>query len=102
MGQQFICANPARRLRILREAFDGTMLNGIDYLEVVDHAAPASYAPQQTLVVKLFQPVPAGFDDENVAITGGVRFTRIGIEWARALTSMVLTAEEAAYFDPRY
>lgn len=102
VGAQFICGNPSRRLRILTPAFDGTLLNGIDYLEVVDHAAPPTYAPQTTLVVKLFQPVPAAFADDQVRVTGGVRFTNIGVVWAKRLVDMVLSPDEQAYFDPRF
>jgi hypothetical protein len=104
VGQPFICGTAGRRSRILLAAPDNTFYNGIDYLEVIDHAAPPGYPPQLTLVIKLFQPVPVTpvIGAEQIQITGGVRYPTIGIQSVEALTSMSLSADAHAYFDPRY
>lgn len=56
-------------------------LNGIDYLEVLDLDAPAGSPRQQTLMVRLLKPVPAGLGPDNLRLEGGERITGIGIEW---------------------
>jgi hypothetical protein len=65
-------------------------LNGIDYLEVLDQAAPTGTTPQQTLLVHCLRPVGA-LTEDNVRIEGGVRITNIGVVWARAGNSPDLT-----------
>lgn len=101
MGAQFICGNANRRILIQSPTWDGKLLNGIDYLEVVDHDAPPGYPPQQTLLVKLFQPVPATLGADQVKITGGVRYPHVGVVWARPLLPAVLP-DDPAYYNPRY
>jgi uncharacterized phage protein gp47/JayE len=56
-------------------------LNGIDYLEVLDHDAPADSPAQRTLLLRLLKPVPAGFAAQQVHIDGGERVRGIAIEW---------------------
>ncbi len=56
-------------------------LNGIDCLEVLDHEAPTVIRRQQTLLVRLFEPVPV-FTEENVLLVGGERITPVRVEWA--------------------
>jgi hypothetical protein len=56
-------------------------LNGIDWIEVLDLDAPAGSPRQRTLMVRLLKPVPAGLTEHNIAITGGERIRRVGIEW---------------------
>lgn len=57
------------------------ILNGIDFLEVLDVDAPAGSPRQRTLMVRLLKPVPAGLTTDNVRIEGGERIRRVGIEW---------------------
>jgi baseplate J-like protein len=55
-------------------------INGIDYLEVLDHDAPANSPPQRTLLVHLLLKVPAlGVD--NVKIEGGARVRDVHASW---------------------
>jgi hypothetical protein len=101
VGAQFICGNPNRRLRILSPSAGGTLLNGIDYLEVLDHLAPLGSPVQRTLLVRLFQPVPASLTAANLRLEGGVRIAGIGVEWAyRAdlVPSPPATANEETFF----
>src|SRR5581483_9076022 len=82
MSAQFRCGTPNRRLRILEPGAGGKLLQGIDYLEVLDHEATLLMSPpQRTLLVHLFRPA-AGLAAANVALTGGVRTTNIGVQWA--------------------
>jgi hypothetical protein len=62
-------------------------LNGIDYLEVLDHDAPADSPRQRTLFVRLLKPVPAGFSADQVHIEGGERTHDLRIEWVAAADS---------------
>ena len=49
-----------RRTAPQRRARPTPTLNGIDYLEVLDHDAPPGSPRQRTLLVRLLKPVPAG------------------------------------------
>jgi len=98
MSAQFSCGNDKRRLLI---ADPSVLLNGIDFLEVLDEKAPAGSPPQQTLLVRLFKPVPATLGPDNVRIDGGVRTTSIQAVWvyaANAVPSPPASAAEQAYF----
>jgi hypothetical protein len=76
MGPQFSCKNLRRREAV--RAHPG--LNGIDYLEVLDHDAPQGSPPQQTLLVRCLAPAPL-LTADNVQIEGGVRISPIGVAW---------------------
>ena len=58
-----------------------TPINGIDYLEVLDHDAPAGIPRQQILMVHLLLAVPA-LKGDNVVIEGGARIRNIKVLWA--------------------
>src|SRR5712691_9983369 len=81
------CSDENRKALVRAEG----SLNGIDYLEVLDQAAPAGTPPQQTLLVRCLRPVGA-LSQDNVHIDGGVRVTHIGVEWARAGNSPQLAS----------
>jgi hypothetical protein len=96
MANQYRCKQTAR-LELVKE--NGT-LNAIDYLEVLDHDAPAGSPPQRTLLVHLVL-APGGLTATNVQITGGVRITPVNVVWAFPATSVpstVASAAERAYF----
>ena len=59
-------------------------LNGIDWLEVLDNDAPAGSPRQQSLMVRLLKPVPAGIGVEQVRIVGGERVDTIAVLWVAA------------------
>ncbi len=67
-----------RRLEVLRRS--STNKNAIEFLEVLDHAAPPGVEPQRTLFVRLLRAPPV-LTAANVSITGGERIPTIGIEW---------------------
>lgn len=75
-------------------------LNGIDYLEILDHDAPADSPRQRTVFVRLLKPVPPGFSTEQVRIEGGERTRDLRIEWVAAADSppAEATASEVALF----
>lgn len=77
MSTQYRCSSH-ERIHLVR---DHATLNGIDYLEVLDHEAPAGSPRQRTLLVHLLKPAP-GLARENVAIDGGVRITPVKVLWA--------------------
>lgn len=79
MSIQFRCANP-RRAQVLSTA--PVAINGIDFLEVLDHDAPSGAPPQRTLLVHLIKAAPWGLSAPNVRIEGGVRVTAIEVAWA--------------------
>lgn len=76
------CCDTLRRdLVVANNARAGaTLLNGIDYLEVLDKDAPANTLPQQTLMVHLLLGA-AGLTADNVQIEGGARIQNIGVDW---------------------
>ncbi|MCK9495113.1 MAG: putative baseplate assembly protein [Dehalococcoidia bacterium] len=77
---RYECGNERRR-EVVRAL--GT-LNGIDYLEVIDHDAPSDDLRQRTLVLRLLRPATTLTADQ-VLITGGDRIPTVAVEWvARA------------------
>ncbi|MGF6227947.1 hypothetical protein QFZ27_001902 [Inquilinus ginsengisoli] len=85
-----------RRRRGVREH---PVLNGIDYLEVLDTEAPAGSPRQRTLLVRFVKPAPA-LAAENFEITGGERISDVEVLWvtpADAPDAALVTAAEAAY-----
>ncbi len=80
---QYSCCNDPRRAAIL----GNPTLNGIDYLEVLDHDAIALSLPnqpsprQQTLLIHCLKPVPAAPATKNIRITGGESITSITAAW---------------------
>src|SRR5437762_1736881 len=81
------CPNAARLARVR----DDGRFNGIEFLEVLDDAAPPGEPPQQTLLVHCLRPV-AGLTRANVRIDGGVRVTNVGVEWAMSADSAAIPA----------
>ena len=81
-----------RRLEVLRRS--GSK-NAIEFLEVLDHAAPPGVPPQQTLFVRLLHPVPAlpVLTTEQVRITGGERIPTVAVEWVAMADNLPATAE---------
>jgi hypothetical protein len=79
MSIQFRCTNP-RRAQVLSTA--PVAINGIDFLEVLDHDAPAGAPPQRTLLVHMIKDAPFGLGTANVRIEGGVRITGVKVTWA--------------------
>jgi hypothetical protein len=71
-AERYVCSDEARRGAVR----DHATLNGIDYLEVLDHDAPPGTPRQQTLLVHCFKAVPA-LTKDNVKIDGGVRITPV-------------------------
>lgn len=90
MATRFHCRNP-RRLEALRHG----MLNGIEYLEVLDQEAPdgrpepwsdhvldAARMRQRTLMVRFVWDIPDSIDQAIVVLEGGIRLTNLRIQWA--------------------
>ncbi|HET7502154.1 MAG TPA: putative baseplate assembly protein [Kofleriaceae bacterium] len=94
---QFRCQNENRRLLILA-APTGATLNGIDSLEVLDDDGPAGAPRQQTLLVRLYRPVPATLGRSNVVIAGGVREPGVDVRWAQPASAITVPGEDAAWF----
>jgi hypothetical protein len=96
MPTQYFCKNQKRR-----EAVRLTLgLNGIDYLEVMDHLAPAGSPRQRTLLLHCLHAVPA-LDWTNVQILGGVRITPVNVLWAHAAPAIpeaLVSPQEQAFF----
>ncbi|MFF7441749.1 putative baseplate assembly protein [Streptomyces sp. NPDC008122] len=80
---RFPCAKP-HRLLALQQAGALSSLNAIEYIEVLDTAAPHQELRQRVLYVRLVRPVPAGLDRNNVVIDGGERIPTVTVDWAAA------------------
>ncbi|MCO5194775.1 MAG: putative baseplate assembly protein [Anaerolineae bacterium] len=107
MANRYVCDNQ-RRAQIIRNNA-AIVVNGIDFLEVLDSEAPDGIPPnddmrQRTLLVRLLRPVPAGLTADNTRIDGGVRITPVGVDWVVAadatgsLPPGTISADEAAFF----
>ncbi len=76
------------------------VLNGIEFLEVLDEDAPPNSPRQRTLLVRGYKPVTA-LDVDNVRIEGGTRIRPVTVTWAFpadiAAAQGVLTPGEAAF-----
>jgi hypothetical protein len=87
----YACCDENRR-RLVAEA--GT-LNGIDYLEVLDDAAPSGSPRQRTLLVHLLDAVPPSLAQENVVVEGGERVRNIQVEWVDSASGPLPKAKPA-------
>jgi baseplate J-like protein len=74
------CDRMRRDLVVASNNKGGVQINGIDYLEVLDHGAPSNSPPQRTLLVHLLLSVPA-LGTDNVRIEGGARIRDIHVSW---------------------
>ncbi len=92
----YACCDQLRRTAVAAHP----LLNGIDYLEVLDRDAPAGSPRQRTLLLRLLKPVPAGLDGNNVRLDGGERVRRLRVEWAAAaaLPPAEATPAEQSFF----
>lgn len=97
MATQYSCTSSLRRSLVAQAG----VLNGIDFIEVLDTEAKSIPSPpQQTLVVHLLLP-GASLNQNNFAITGGVRVTNIQCVWAYPALSVAsppATSAEQAWF----
>ncbi len=91
------CCDALRRNAVARHP----ILNGIDYLEIVDKAAPKAALRQRTLLLYLLKPVPATLTWDQVRIDGGERVRNINIAWITPATaaSAFVTPEELPFFE---
>jgi len=76
---KFHCCDQ-RRLEMIR--LKGISTNAIEFLEVLDLAAPLGVARQRTLFVRLLRPAPT-LTPDNLRITGGERIAEVGIIWCK-------------------
>jgi len=92
----YICCNRKRGEAVRLHP----VLNGIEYLEVLDEDAPPGSPRQRTLLVRCYKPIP-GLQGEHVRIEGGTRIRPVLVEWAFAAdvvaTKGVLAPGEAAF-----
>jgi hypothetical protein len=84
----FHCCDP-RRLDVIKRI---GAVNAIEFLEVLDRAAPPGAPRQRTLLVRLLRP---GFilSPDNLRIAGGERIPTIGIEWCAPANALPPQAE---------
>jgi hypothetical protein len=92
----YACCNENRRAAVI----GNPTLNGIDYLEVLDHDAPAGSPRQQTLLVHCLKPAPTNLTPFNVLIEGGESITGITALWIAPASPPPpqATAAEKSYF----
>jgi len=97
MIAQYRCENEARHALVR----DHPVLNGIDYLEVLDtDAIPLGSPRQRTLLLHCLKTAPA-LTAVNVRIDGGVRINTVGVLWAfpaPAVPATVASVQERAFF----
>ncbi len=78
-----------RRLDVLQQ---GGSANAIEFIEVLDHAAPPGVPRQQTLFVRLLRP---GFvlTPDNLRMDGGERIQSVGVLWCASADALPPQAE---------
>jgi hypothetical protein len=97
----FACCHQNRKAAVLANT-TATGVNGIDYLEVLDHQSPVASLRQLTLLVHCLKDVPLNLTPNNVLITGGESITGITAQWIAPATPVPaqITAAEMPYFGP--
>ena len=81
MDHQFHCQSADRRLRLAEDTSPPSLLNGIDYIEVLDSRAAEFGVPrQQALLVHCFKELPVTLDTDNVVIEGDDRSAIVKVE----------------------
>lgn len=85
---KYHCCDP-RRLDVIKR--NGSA-NAIEFIEVLDRAAPPGAPRQQTLFVRLLRP---GFviAPDNLRIAGGERIRTVGVEWCAPAHALPPEAE---------
>jgi hypothetical protein len=106
------CGTARRRQRVAQATIDtggGVLLNGIDYLEVVDRDAPSDELRQRLLTLAFLRDdgvIAAGvplLDPDNFRIEGGTRVTGIrvtGVDAGPVPHSLTLTLDAAGDYSP--
>ena len=95
----FSCCHENRKAAVVANTTT-TGVNGIDYLEVLDHESPVSSLRQRTLLIHCLKDVPLDLTPNNVLITGGESITGITAQWIAPATPVPteITAAEMPYF----
>jgi baseplate J-like protein len=95
----FSCCDENRKAAVVGNS-TASGVNGIDYLEVLDHASPVAALRQRTLLVYCLKVAPTNLTPSNVLITGGERVTGITALWIAPASPVPaqITAAEMAYF----
>jgi hypothetical protein len=92
---RYVCRNPERRAAVM-DPRALVVLNGIDFLEVLDGKTAGhpewDGLRQLFLAVRLLRPVPAGLTAADVRIDGGVRITPVRALWALPLADVAGSA----------
>jgi hypothetical protein len=92
---KYFCCD-RRRLEVIKQH---GQLNGIEFLEVRDHAEPVKELRQRTLFVRLLRPVPTdaagdiALDLSQVLIDGGERLPVVPVEWIAAADRLPASAD---------
>ncbi len=81
--------------RLRRDAVEGSALNGIDFLEVLDRDAPTLAERQRTLFVHFINPPAPTLATVNIQIEGGERVPDIRV------TSVAVNATDSHVLDVR-
>lgn len=91
MQSQLYCPDDTRR-SLVRALSDRGIINGIDYLEVLDQALGTDTSVfdlrQRVLLVHCLLSVQ-GWSRDNVAIAGGVRITPVRVLWAYPASALL-------------
>ena len=94
----YSCCNEKRKNAVL----GSTTLNGIDYIEVLDHddLSLGNSPRQQTLLVHCLNNAPTGLNPSNVLISGGESITGITALWVAPASPPppLANSQEQQYF----
>jgi len=93
------CCDQKRKAAVL----GNPTINGIDYLEVLDHGAiPLNSPRQRTLLIHCLNKAPGNLTPANILITGGESVTGITAQWVILASAPPpppqVSPQEAGYF----
>jgi hypothetical protein len=90
-GARYVCGDEERRAALQRAIANGVVINGIDFLEVIDSELAGTPAEESRQRVLLIQCFTAGLDAltvDNVRIDGGVRIQPVHVRWVAVLDAI--------------
>jgi hypothetical protein len=86
MAERYCCSNSRRGLVVEKHV----TLNGIEFLEVLDAGVPVEALRQRLLLVRCYKRLlpTAAWTRDNVVLSGGVRVSGIGVDFAGVLSAV--------------
>ncbi len=93
---RYYCGDEERRAALEQALASGVVINGIDFLEVIDMElidTPAESSRQRILLIQCYAATGLGtLTTDNIRLEGGVRVTDVGVRWLHLLDTITAAA----------